>query len=377
MQLQLQTFTALVQNTAAAVQSAASQLLDLTVGSTLRAVLEANASIALWMQWLILQVLQTTRAATSSGSDLDSWMADLSLTRLPATLGSGLVTFSRLTATASAFIPVGALVRTADGAQIFVVMGPAIAVSSVAFSVVRNGYLLSVGVASLDVFTQAQSPGVAGNVQPGTITLIATAMPGIDGVTNRAAFQNGLDSEGDDAFRARFRNFIDSRSRATPLAVGYAIGNIQQGLQYTIQENLDASGAARLGNFVVTVDDGSGSPSASLLATVTAAIEAVRPIGSTFTVQPPLVFSANISLAIVTVPGASRAQAVAAVTAAISAYVNALPIGAALPVSRLAQLAYAAYPGIANASQLQINSAYADVVPLTSGVIKTGLISVN
>ena len=377
MQLQLQTFTALVQNTAAAVQSAASQLLDLTVGSTLRAVLEANASIALWMQWLILQVLQTTRAATSSGSDLDSWMADLSLTRLPATLASGLVTFSRLTATASAFIPVGALVRTADGAQIFVVMGPAMAVSSVAFSVVQNGYLLSVGVASLDVFTQAQSPGVAGNVQPGTITLIATAMPGIDGVTNRAAFQNGLDSEGDAAFRARFRNFIDSRSRATPLAVGYAIGNIQQGLQYTIQENLDASGAARLGNFVVTVDDGSGSPSASLLATVTAAIEAVRPIGSTFTVQPPLVFSANISLAIITVPGASRAQAVAAVTAAISAYVNALPIGAALPVSRLAQLAYAAYPGIANVSQLQINSAYADVVPLTSGVIKTGLISVN
>ena len=44
MQLSLQTFTALVQNMAAAVQSAATQLLDLTVGSTLRAVLEANAS---------------------------------------------------------------------------------------------------------------------------------------------------------------------------------------------------------------------------------------------------------------------------------------------------------------------------------------------
>ena len=119
MQLQLQTFTALVQNMAASVQSAASQLLDLTVGSTLRAVLEANASIALWMQWLILQVLQTTRAATSSGADLDSWMADLSLIRLPAATASGHVTFSRFTATASAFVPVGALVRTADGAQTF------------------------------------------------------------------------------------------------------------------------------------------------------------------------------------------------------------------------------------------------------------------
>ena len=84
MQLSLQTFTTLVQNMAAAVQSAATQLLDLTVGSVMRAVLEANASVALWMQWLILQVLQMTRAATSIGSDLDSWMADMSLARLPA-----------------------------------------------------------------------------------------------------------------------------------------------------------------------------------------------------------------------------------------------------------------------------------------------------
>ena len=114
MQLQLQTFTTLVQNMAAAVQSAATQLLDLTVGSTLRAVLEANASIALWMQWLILRVLQTTRAATSTDSDLDSWMADFSLTRLPAVPANGIVTFSRLTATQAAFVPIAALVRTAD-----------------------------------------------------------------------------------------------------------------------------------------------------------------------------------------------------------------------------------------------------------------------
>ena len=67
MQLQLQTFTSLVSSAAAAVQGAASQLVDLTVGSVLRAVLEANASLALWLQWLILQVLRTTRAATSQG----------------------------------------------------------------------------------------------------------------------------------------------------------------------------------------------------------------------------------------------------------------------------------------------------------------------
>jgi hypothetical protein len=46
MQLALQNFSTLVQNMAAAVQSSAAQLIDLTIGSTLRAVLEANASLA-------------------------------------------------------------------------------------------------------------------------------------------------------------------------------------------------------------------------------------------------------------------------------------------------------------------------------------------
>ena len=42
MQLSLQTFTTLMQNMAAAVEASATQLLDLTVGSTLRAVLEVQ-----------------------------------------------------------------------------------------------------------------------------------------------------------------------------------------------------------------------------------------------------------------------------------------------------------------------------------------------
>ena len=96
MNLSLQTFATLVQNMAAAVQGAASQLLDLSVGSVLRALLEASASVALWLQWLIVLVLNMTRAATSQGPALDSWMADFSFTRLPAAAATGQITFSRL-----------------------------------------------------------------------------------------------------------------------------------------------------------------------------------------------------------------------------------------------------------------------------------------
>src|ERR1700739_2986107 len=93
--LPLQNFATLVAGMAAAVQGACQQLLDLTVGSVLRAILEANASVALWMQWLIMLVLQTTRAATSTGPDLDSWVADFGVARLPGTAASGVVTLSR------------------------------------------------------------------------------------------------------------------------------------------------------------------------------------------------------------------------------------------------------------------------------------------
>ncbi len=374
MQLSLQTFTSLVQNMAAAVQAAATQLLDLTVGSAMRAVLEANASIALWMQWMILQVLQTTRAATSTGPDLDSWMADMSLTRLPAVAATGTVTFSRYTPTATALISAGALMRTADGSQTYgVIVDP----TNAAWSAGANGYVVAAGAASLTVAVAAQIPGSAGNVQAGSITLLASAIPGIDTVTNPAAMQNGLDAESDAALRARFQNFVQSRSRATPLAVGYAVSSIQQGLNYAVQENVDPSGATRMGSFVVTLDDGSGYPSASLLATATTAVEAVRPVGSTFTVQPPTVVVANVSM-VLTVPAATnKPPIVATVAQAIQAYINSLPISASLPLTRLAQIAYGANPSVTNVAQLQINGVAGDLVPPLSGVVKAGVVAVS
>jgi len=374
MQLQLQTFTSLVQSMAAAVQSAATQLLDLTVGSTLRAVLEANASIALWMQWLILQVLQVTRASTSSGSDLDSWMADFSLTRLPAVAASGVVTLSRFTPIASAFIPAGTLVRTADGTQTFTVSA---ATSYPSFNLIQNGYTLPAGTAALDVPVQAITPGTAGNILTGSVSLLATALAGIDAVTNAHPFLNGLDSETDNAFRTRFANFIDTRSRATPLAVGYAIAKIQQGLEYTIQENIDPSGSQRTGSFVVTIDDGSGNPSATLLSAVGAAVETVRPVGSTYTIQPPAIILANVALTITTGSATSHITASVAAGSAITNFINNLPIGASLPLTKIAQLAYAADASITNVSQIEINTITTDMIPPISGVIKAGTIAVN
>jgi len=374
MQLQLQTFTTLVSNAAAAVQGAASQLLDLTVGSTLRAVLEANASVALWLQWLILQVLQMTRAATSAGADLDTWMADFSVTRLPAVAASGTVTFSRFAAVSSALIPDGTDVRTADGTETFTIYADP---TNAAYSSAQNGYLIAAGIASLDVPVAAVTAGSAGNVQAGAVSLIVAALPGVDTVVNAAPFQNGLDAESDAALRARFQNFLASLSRATTTAVGYAIASIQQGMQYTIQENVVPDGTPTMGCFVVTVDDGTGNPPSGLLTTVTTAVEAVRPIGSTYTVQAVTVTEATIAMTVTVVPGAVHATVAALVSAAIFGYVDLLPIGAPLPWSRLTQLAYQASPQVANVTAVLLNGGTADLAPPPSGVVKAATVVVN
>jgi len=374
MQLSLQTFSGLVQGMAATVQATASQLLDLTVGSTMRALLEASASVALWMQWLILLVLQMTRAATSAGADLDSWMADFSLSRLPASPASGTVTFSRYNASATALVPAGTLVRTIDGSQTFAVTADA---DDTGWNLPLNGYLLAVGVVSLDVPVVAQVPGTCGNVQANTITVLATAISGVDLVTNAAPFSNGVDAESDPALRLRFQSFLASRSRATIGSVEYAISTVQQGLNYTIQENQSSAGQFQLGNFVVVVDDGSGYPSTSLLSQVQQAIEAVRPVGSTFAVFPPSVTQVNISLSVATADGSDVTSVMPQIVSAIQSYVNSLPVGTTLPASRIVQIAYDSASDIANVTDVLLNNQALDIVMLPSGVVKAGTVVVS
>ncbi len=372
MQLALQDFTTLVRNMAASVQGSARSLIDVTVGSVLRAILEANASIALWLQWLIVQVLAQTRAATSNGPDLDTWVADFSLSRLPGQAALTTAVFSRITLGLAASIPVGTQVKTADGTQSFTVLADP---TQASFSAVTNSFAVAPSTQTIALTVQATSIGVIGNVQSAAISLLATAIPGIDAVTNPGQAAGGLDAEQDTALRSRFTNFMASRARATPAAIAFAIASLQQGLQHVLSENTDPSGAVRPGFFTVTVDDGSGAPPGSLIAAVAAAVDGVRPVGTQFAVQPATVFPANITLAI-TAAAVVKPAAQAAVVSAIVAYIATLPIGGSLPLSRLASIAYLASPAITNVSAIAINGA-GDLLPAATGIVRAGSVTVN
>jgi len=368
MQLRLQDFATVVAGAAAAVQGASRALVDLSVGSVLRAVLEANASLALWLQWLIVQVHSMTRAATSEGADLDTWMGDFALARLPAVAASGQVRFARFATTDSASVPVGTLVRTADAAQGFVVSADA---GHPAWVAAPPGYAMGAGVGSVLVPVVAEAAGAAGNVLAGRISLIADALAGVDTVANENPLLGGLDAESDAALRLRFRDYLASRSRATPVAVGHAVASLRQGLRHSIAEGIGT------GAFVVTVDDGSGAPSADLLEAAAAAIEAVRPVGTSFAVQPPVAHLADVAMTVVTAADAVHVDVAAAAQAAVTAHIAGLGIGDALAWSRLAQLAYGASAAVVNVTGVLLNGGTADLSPGAAGVARPGSIVVS
>ena len=364
MQLSLQNFSSLVANMAASAQGACASLLDTTVGSVLRALLESSASVALWLQYLILQLLSMTRLSTSSGADVDSWVADFGLTRLSPLPAVGSVVMTSLSPAAqAATVPSGALVKTADGSQ--------------SFTVVAGPYMRAQGTASVTVSIVAVTAGTAGNVAEGSISILGTAISGIDTVTNLLPLTGGAAAETDQALKARFVTYLNTRSQATEQAVVNAISSVQQGLSFTIRENMTTAGNPLPGHFAVVVDDGTGSPPASLLTSVYAAIDEIRPVGSTFSVDPPVLLEASVSLSIATANAGLLAQTKSVVSTALSLYINGLTIGQTLRFSRLAGLAYDATSDVVNVVSVTLNGSTADLGGQAEAVVRTQSISVT
>jgi uncharacterized phage protein gp47/JayE len=359
MNLPTRNFTDIVRDVSAAITASAGRLIDVSVGSVLRAIIESNAAIVLWVQWLVLLTLQTTRAATSTGADLDTWMADFSLSRLPAMASTGITTFSRFSGTTTVFVAAGTTVKTQDGSISFAV---AVDTSNAAWQPALSAYSLSPGVMSLDLPIVAAISGQSGNVLPGTITVLASPVSGIDTINNAAPTTGGEDPESDAAFRARFANFFAARSRATLDAVGYAISLVGSNLSYVILENTDATGNLRLGNMLIVVDDGTGSLTDSLFNSLSLAIQAVRPLGTTFSIQPPQIVQVQVSLSVQIPATLSATVTQSTLQAAIESYIINLSIGSPLSLTRISQLGYQTEPQIINISNVTLNGAATDLI---------------
>lgn len=374
MALQTKSFSQLVSEQVAVVQGSSSSLVDFTIGSILRAIVEAYAAVALWLQGLILEVLALTRAATSTGADLDSWVGDYGVVRLGAATTTGAATFSRFTPTAQAVVPVGAAVQSADGSQKYLVT---LDTANTAYNAGFGGYVIGAGIASVTVPIAAVTTGAAGNAAIGGINTLGQAIAGVDSVTNAASLTNGSDAETDPALRARFIQYIASLSKATKAAIGYAASSVETGITYAIVENQDYDGTTDLGYFYVVIDDGTGTPSSGLRDAIYAAIDLVRGFTIRFGVFAPIVVTANVAAAVTVAAGYNATTIKAAVRTAIINYINALPLGAGLAWSRLFQVAYDVSPAVTDVTVLTVNSATIDIAGLAKDVVKAGTVVVS
>jgi len=372
--LNIKSLTTLVRDQATAIQAKANALIDFTIGSVLRSMVEANGGGGLWLQGLILQVFALTRAATSIGTDLDTWRSDYGLAPPCSPASVGNVTFSRFTPTTSALVPIGTRVQTSDFTQTFVVT---VDTSNPAYSATSGGYIIPATVSSVTVPVAAQSASSGGNVLANTVSVILDAIIGVDTVNNSAAFTGGTDGESDGAFRVRFVKYLASLARGTVAAIQFAISSVQLGIRSVILENVNYALATQRGNLTIIVDDGSGSPPTSLINSVYQAVDAYRAAGITFGVFPPSVISANVSTIIGVASGYDAPTVKGAVGQVVTNYINTLGIGATLPYTRLAQVMYDASPGVTSVSSLFLNSGTSDLVPTAIQVIKSGIITVD
>lgn len=370
----VKSFRTLIQEGAAAIQARSTVLVSFTKGSILRAVLEAQAAVVIWLESFALYILALTRASTSEGEDLDSWMADYNFARLGAQKAAGFVTYSRLSPTAAGLVPVGSISMTADRTQRFVVLADT---THSAYDAEQDGYAIPAGVYSIVVPVQAATAGEAGNVVAGAVSVMYGSATGIDDVVNDTAMTGGLDAESDLVFMQRFWLYIAGLSRAVEAAIGSAIKALGLGLQYQIVNNKTPNGADRAAFFYVVVDDGTGTPSDALVALAVNAVTAVRACGISFTVLKPTIVQASVSMTLVVASGYDANTLKGLVAVALTTYINTLPLGASLSYNRLAQIAFDVSPGITNVTSVRLNSATADITATPRQVIKALSVSVN
>ena len=226
---------------------------DFNIGSVNRTLLE---SVAMELEELYYRLYKSTEKAIP-----EAIYTAFDFTKLSATAASGTVTFSRSVAAPQDYlIPLGTVVATADGVE---------------FKTTANVTLLT-GQTTRTASVVAVLTGAAGNVAANSVTVLRTAILGIEAVNNVSVMAGGADEETDDALRLRFQDFISSlaRSPVTGVEAGARTAKLVDGsgailervlVAKVIEEYLTDS-SKPVGTAKLYIDSGSGTASNNLVA---------------------------------------------------------------------------------------------------------------
>jgi len=370
----------LVQEQGAVVQAAALAqsppvILPLGNSSPLRMLFRAFGTVGLWLQGLVLGVLAASRLNSSSGTDVDTFVSQFSLTRLLGAYAQGTVTIGRYSYTTStAKVLPGLLLTSGDGTQQFTVVADP---SQPTWNPGLNAYLMPVNTGTAVVSVIANTIGAVGNVNVGAIAYISGNAPGLDYVSNPSALTGGADGESDPALKARFPLYIASLPRSTLAAIQFAVQSVQVGLTYNVIANYNYAGAWTPGYLTIVIDDGSGSPPTALKNAVGAAVELYRAASINYGVFGPTIVTIPASLIITTASGFVHATVVGQVANAITAYMKALTFGQTMPFGALYQIAMNT-PGVTDVASVTLNSlSITDATATGIQEIRPGAITVS
>ncbi len=261
----------------------------------------------------------------------DSAYESFDFGRQPSTTAAGVVTFSRsTTADQDYLIPAGTIVSTNE---------------LVTFQTVADVTLLTgqMGIIASIIATQ---PGTGGNVNAGSITVLNSALPGIEAVTNSAATTGGVDEESREARAERFRAFIEGLARTTigGVEAGALTAQLVDGQSEAILESVRQAklvepyltGDGPRCVVEVYIDNGSGVASVELIAETQKIIDGFtvgevktvgyRAAGVTVNVVSVTSVIVPVTTTVTLTPGADQATTFQAVQDSISQYFTGLGI---------------------------------------------------
>lgn len=276
------------------------------IGIRIRVLAGEIFSIGAAIDWIKSQ----TDPRTAAGAQLDLLAQERGLSRKGASFASGTLTFSVASALwFAAEIPAGTVCSTAG--------------ANPTRFVTTQAAVLPQGSLSVTVPAQAQSAGSAGNVQAGTVTVLATVPTALTAVTNAAAFTGGEDAEVDEALRARILASYAQISNGTN-AAWYRQTALQVPGVDSVQVIPRSNGA---GSVMLYLAGRGCIPSADTVQSVSNQMSSLREINVAVSVQAASAVPVDVSVTVKAAPGAAAAQVQAACVSAVKEYFLGLGVG--------------------------------------------------
>lgn len=275
----------------------------------------AHAAVADMLGQDIYNAQLQAYLSTATGSWLDLKAADYGVYRKQAVAASGTFNFTKNVPAATAItIPQGTLITTI----------PTPTQPAVQYSTTQTATLQS-GQTSVAVPAVCMQAGSVGNLTAGTQLLLASSVPGIDGVNLAANITNGIDEESDDALRARALQSIKGQAFGSPLWYQQQVLTVPGIVGATVQSDPNEPPIV----WIYVAGPNNTIPSQT---TIQQAQNLFTPDNKPQIDQPtvlaPVALPFNISITVTAAAGADPNTVQQNVEAALTTFANSIPLGA-------------------------------------------------